>query len=267
MATNSGVEWCHDTRNLWWGCEEVHEGCDNCYARVWDTRWDGNHWGKGTRRRAIESVWKGFAKSQRMALESKGIRRIFVGSMMDIFEKSIMLEGVTSVSDYFTTEHLRNKYFEEIVPKMPNLLHLMLTKRPSNINKYIPDFWKHIVPKNVMFGTSPVNQPTADNLIPHLLNVKGRRFLSVEPMLGAVDLSKLYGDMEHPLQGIDWVIVGGESGHGKRPFNPDWARAIRDVCAENDVAFFMKQWDKIKPIPEDLMIREFPEHVQAEMLS
>ena len=57
---------------------------------------------------------------------------------------------------------------------------------------------------------------------------------------------------------IDWVICGGESGHGKREFNPDWARSLRDECEVFEVPFFMKQWDKVKAIPDDLMIREFP---------
>lgn len=258
MAENSEIGWTDNTGNLWWGCEEVHLGCDNCYARVLDNRWDGNHWGKESRRRAIKSIWKDFTRWQIKAKEQGKITKVFVGSMMDIFEKPIKLEGITSVSDYFTTGELRDRYFDRVVPATPDLLHLMLTKRPSNINKYIPADWQLTPPKNIIYGTSPVNQPTADNLIPHLLKVNGKRFLSIEPQLGEVDLTKLYANQTRPLEGIDWVIVGGESGGYKRPFNPDWARSIRDVCKKYKVPFFMKQWDKIKLIPDDLMIREFP---------
>lgn len=260
MGSYTGIEWCKRTGNIWWGCEEVHEGCDNCYARILDNRWNGNHWGADRPRRAIKSIWKDFMRWQLEAQASKEIHRVFVGSMMDIAEKPMPLVDIKGNKLEGTTGDLRKKYFNEIVPLTPNLLHLMLSKRPSAFNKYIPDDWKFYPPKNIMFGTSPVNQPTADNLISHLLKVKGRRFLSIEPQLGFVDLEKLYGNQTIPLEGIDWVIVGGESGHHKRPFNPDWARAIRDTCKKYDTPFFMKQWDKIKEIPVDLMIREFPLH-------
>lgn len=258
MAENSEIGWTDNTGNLWWGCTEVHEGCDNCYARILDNRWDGNHWGNEHPRRQIKSIWKDFNRWQRNAQADGKIVKVFVGSMMDIFEKPMPLVDIKGTKLAGTTGDSRNKYFEDVVPKTSNLLHLMLTKRPSNINKYIPYHWQKVPPANVMFGTSPVNQPTADNLIAHLLQVKGKRFLSIEPQLGEVDLEKLYGNQTRPLEGIDWVIVGGESGHHKREFNPDWARSIRDTCQKYEVPFFMKQWDKIKPIPEDLLIQEFP---------
>ena len=106
-----------------------------------------------------------------------------------------------------------------------------------------------------MFGTSVVNQKTADSMIPELLEVNGRRFLSIEPQLDTIVLRSEW--LEH----IDWIIVGGESGGHKRPFNPDWARSLRDQCQKAGVPFFMKQIDNIQPIPDDLMIREFPKHI------
>lgn len=268
MAENSEIGWTDNTGNLWWGCTEVHEGCDHCYARVLDNRYAGKdkegksagltHWGDEHPRRAIKSIWNDFARWQRDALAERKVTKVFVGSMMDIFEKPMPLVDVKGNLLQGTTGDLRNRYFEQVVPNTPNLLHLMLTKRASSPNKYTPQSWKATPPKNVMFGTSPVNQPTADNLIAHLLNVNGKRFLSIEPQLGFVDLKKLYGNMTRPLEGIDWVIVGGESGGHKRKFNPDWARHIRDTCKQYNVPFFMKQWDKVQPIPEDLLIQEFP---------
>lgn len=104
---------------------------------------------------------------------------------------------------------MRNDFFRFIdLGVYPDLLFLLLTKRPSNINKFIPGFWQKTPPENVIFGTSPCDQETYDNLKKHLLKVNGKRFLSIEPQLADIDL----GD----LSGIHWVIQGGESGHHKR---------------------------------------------------
>jgi protein gp37 len=144
----------------------------------------------------------------------------------------------------------------------PNLQFLLLTKRPSNINKMIPGNWISNPPKNVIFGASISDQETAYIIVPQLLKVNGRKFLSIEPQIGKVSLSDLIwkecqGE-EGRVAGIDWVIVGGESGGGKREFNPDWARSLREECQTAQIPFFMKQWDKIKAVPEDLLIRQFP---------
>ena len=131
-------------------------------------------------------------------------------------------------------------------------MFLLLTKRPSNINKYIPDEWKKCPPENVMFGTSPVNQATANNLLGHLLEVKGKRFLSVEPQLDEITLIPWLQN-----KSIHWVIQGGESGHHKRKFDTDWARKLMAECHATDTPYFFKQIDKVQPIPTDLMVREF----------
>lgn len=276
MAQNSKIEWTHHTANLWWGCTEVHEGCDNCYARVLDNRWNGNHWGKDSARRVINSVWKDLNKYQKLAKEAGQLHRVFVGSMMDIFEKPV--EVVDIKGNPFTmnpddggmpdlqimTSILRDRLFKQISDGLyPNLIFLLLTKRPSNINRFIPTAWKTNPPVNVMFGTSIVNQKTADKLVEELLEVNGRHFISMEPQLDFVILQQRWLDVPrynelYPKGQIDWIIVGGESGHGKRPFNPDWARQTMHDCLANKVPFFMKQIDKIQPIPEDLMIRQFP---------
>lgn len=257
MAENSKIEWTKHTNNLWWGCVEVHAGCDNCYARVLDNRWGGGHWGNESPRKIVKSVWNNFIKYQKLAKEADEIHRVFVGSMMDIFEKPMPLVDFNGKKMAGTTEDLRNRYFNEIVPSTPNLLHLMLTKRPSNINKYIPESWKNNPPKNVMFGTSPIDQETANTLIPQLLKVKGYKFLSVEPQLGEVILKPEWIDQTLEEK-INWIIVGGESGANKRPFNPDWARKLRDQCLKAGLPFFMKQWDKVKEIPADLEIKQYP---------
>jgi protein gp37 len=265
MAENSKIEWTHHTANLWWGCTKVHVGCDNCYALLQSKRYGHDVWGTDKPRRLIKNVWDELQKYQKQAEAVEEIHRVFVGSMMDIFEKPMPLVDhkgnphQESENDFWNTGQLRDKLFNEVVPNSPNLMFLLLTKRPSNINKYIPESWKLNPPKNVMFGTSPVNQETADKLIVQLSEVNGKRFVSIEPQLEVIDLmGKIKGTNRVLLDCVDWVINGGESGHGKRTFDCDWGRLIRDNCEVKGVPFFFKQIDKIKIIPEDLMIRDFP---------
>lgn len=284
---NKGISWCDYTINLWWGCTKVHEGCDHCYAETLSKRWGEDVWGNDKPRRIINSVWNDLSRFQRLAKESGEINRVFVGSMMDIFERPMPLiekngDIVPCVGKkQMNTGDLRNILLENITNGWyNNLMFLFLTKRPSNINKYIPESWKVNPPENVMFGTSPVNQATANKLIPQLLRVNGRRFLSVEPQLGEVNLTMIDADkggdkewcMINSLIGeqtdmarpcfnvpkIDWVIQGGESGHHRRSFDLDWAYSMKHQCKEAGVPYFFKQIDKVLPIPEDLMVREFP---------
>lgn len=287
MAKDTKIEWAHHTVNLWWGCTKVHTGCNNCYAETLANRWGKNVWGNDVPRRGVKSWASDLENYQQKAKEVNEVHRVFVGSMMDIFEKpmpmvdykgdDIKVTGTIHGPQPYMTHFLRNLLFDLIDRgKYPNLMFLFLTKRPSNINKYIPESWILSPPKNVMFGTSPVDQATADILIPQLLKVKGNRFLSVEPMLGPIDMKKYLwvnqGEFCHDcgasskepcdnvicqFKPLSWVIVGGESGPGKRPFDPEWARSIRDQCQAAKVPFFMKQMDKIKEVPEDLLIRQF----------
>lgn len=251
MAENSKIEWTKHSANLWWGCTKVHEGCDNCYALTFSKRVGNDIWGDDKPRRLVADIWKKLKKWQKQAYKVNEIHRVFCGSMMDIFEKS-----KDDVVDHKgrpikgSTGYAREKFFKEVIPNSPNLMFLLLTKRPSNINKMIPEAWKTNPPKNVMFGTSPVSTKTAKTLIKQLQQVNGFKFLSVEPQLEEIT------DID--LDGIDWVIQGGESGHTKRPFNPDWGRKLRDICKERNVPFFFKQIDKKIQIPDDLLIREFP---------
>jgi len=252
---DSKIEWCTHTTNLWHGCTHAQSiGCDNCYAEVLSHRWGKNVWGNNNPRLETKTWAKDLIKYQKKALESNDIHSVFVGSMMDIFEKRMPLINHKGEKLEYDTNDLRVKLFEDIIPITPNLLYLLLTKRPPNINKQIPESWKSNPPKNVIFGTSPVNQETADRMIPQILEVNGNIFLSIEPMLDKIILKPEWFKSGK----IKQIIVGGESGHGKRPFNPDWARSIMAQCKEFNVPFFMKQWDKIQEIPDDLMLREFP---------
>lgn len=270
MATNSEIGWTHDTRNFWWGCTEVHAGCDNCYAKVWDKRMGGNHWGARGVRRAIKEVWDGLAKSQKLA-EKEGInRRVFVGSMMDIFERSRPAVNLKGEMIGKETGDLRHMFFQRVKDGFyPNLIFLLLTKRPQNITRMIPPEWLENPPPNVMYGTSVSNQESADSMIHHLVKVPGRHFLSVEPLLGPVNLElsgRNYGrDFETWSERVDWVICGGESGRGARPMEESWAEDVALQCYDSQTPFFMKQMggttDKRErwfDLPPAIRVRDVP---------
>ena len=283
------------TANLWWGCTKVHSGCDHCYAETLSKRFGDNVWGNENPRKKIKSFFNDLDIYQKKTKALNEIHRVFVGSMMDIFEKPMplidskgktvshpIMEDEDPLNELgYSTGDLRSFFFAEIENgRYPNLMFLLLTKRPSNINKYIPESWKTNPPENVMFGTSPVDQETANKLIPQLLAVNGKRFLSVEPQLDEISFRwalwhdwlkdenaseqihegklVLVRNQYDGVKGIDWVIQGGESGHHRRPFDVGWARKLRDQCKEAGIPYFFKQIDKVKEIPEDLKIMEFP---------
>lgn len=253
MAANSKIEWTKHTANLWWGCSEVHSGCDHCYARERSHRFDGDNplWGNQTPRRRILSFWKDLNKYQRKASKINEVHPVFIGSMMDIFEKSMPLLNPTD--EVTTTGELRDTLFNEIQKGLyPNLRFLFLTKRPSNINKYIPQAWKESPPENVIFGASVVNPPTLETVLDQLSKVKGKLFLSMEPQLAHIDLPA------HTHKVIHWIIQGGESGPHRRPFDLTWAYSMKKQCASQGIPYFFKQIDKVQPVPDDLMVKETP---------
>jgi len=254
MAKDSPIEWTKNTGNPWIGCVGVHKGCDNCYAAALAKRWGNDVWGNDKPRKLVISFWDDLLKYQKEAKVARKRHPVFVGSMMDIFEKPMPLIDHKGNALNITTGDVRQKLFENISRGLyPNLLFLLLTKRPSNINKYIPDAWKLSPPSNVAFGTSPVDQATANTLIAQLIQVNGKRFLSVEPQLDEITLLPWLQD-----KSIHWVIQGGESGPRKRPFNTDWARKMLAECMATNTPYFFKQIDKVQPIPADLMVRQFP---------
>ncbi len=262
MGENSKIEWTHHTANLWHGCTKVHAGCDHCYAETLTKRWKRDIWGNDKPRWEIQSTFNDLDKYQRLAAIAGETQRVFVGSMMDIFEKPMpVINSKGELQDY-TTGMIRQMYFDQVVPVTPNLLHLMLTKRPSNISKFIPDSWQERPLANVMYGTSPCDQKTFDTLWLQLARVNGKRFLSIEPLLGPVHLRSycpscnqlLVGSLSHRCGTChtstrlpDWVIVGGESGPHARPMHPNWVRSLRVQCMEADIPFFFKQWGEWRP--------------------
>lgn len=284
---NTGITWCHYSANLWWGCTKVHEGCTNCYAETTAKRWGQDVWGNDAPRRIVKSAFSELDKFQVLAKSANEMHRVFVGSMKDIFEKSMPVVDINgNLIENMTTGILRNELFSRIsLNRYPNLMFLFLTKRPSNINKMIPEQWLENPPSNVMYGTSVVNQTTANQLVPQLLKVNGKRFLSIEPQIDFIDLNLVKcerfgadGDMCQDscyfVNGglkscsswlnIHWVIQGGESGPNRRPFNLEWATFLKKQCQSAHIPYFFKQIDQViektQGIPEHLQIREFPEY-------
>lgn len=249
MAENSKIEWTDHTANFWWGCFKVSDGCKNCYADTLAHRYGKKIWGPvaTTEREYKNAIWKNLTKWNRQAKEAGQRKRVFVMSMGDFFE------------DHPQVTEWRQDALA-LMQECHWLDFQVLTKRPENVIEMIEasrshsfsdaEMWFYNYP-HIWVGTSVENQEQADKRIPELLKIPARvRFLSCEPLLGAVDLSEwLLPIDKQPSHGIlvtesliDWVIAGGESGPNARPMHPDWARSLRDQCREAGVPFLFKQW-------------------------
>lgn len=280
MAEETGIEWCDSTWSGWIGCTKVstaeHGGgaCDNCYAEALNKRFSGGgNWGPGApRRRTSDANWKLPASWNRnaisFALAHDGRkRRVFLNNQADIFDNEV-------------ADELRAEVFA-LIEATPNLEWLMLTKRIGNAKHMLPAAWLEPGgwPKNIRLGITLCNQPEANRDIPKLLALGCPNFVSIEPLLGSVDLTTigqytcgwrnmnaLRGSITDgtlamsPSQGsssvsttfgnptVDWVIVGGESGPKARPMHPDWVRSLRDQCEDAGVPFMFKQWGEFVPV-------------------
>ena len=233
MAENSKIEWTHNTFNPWWGCVKVSEGCRNCYAETFARRF-GVQWGPLAERRiAGPDTWAATLKWERKAKRDGTRRRVFCASMADVFDDRRDLDAA------------RVRLFR-LMQDTPHLDWLVLTKRPENVIALIDGVWiDDGFPVNVWLGTTVENQPMADRRIAELLKIPcNRHFLSCEPLLGNVNLMPWLGIPQNNSR-VDWVICGGESGPGARPMQTEWARSLRDQCANAGVPFFFKQWGGI----------------------
>ena len=227
MGEGSAIEWTGHTFNPWWGCTKVSPACDHCYAETWAKRTGHDVWGPRTKRRLLsDDYWNQPLRWDRNASRSGRRVRVFCASMADVFEWGHGLN-----------RHRRRLW--EIIEGTPNLDWLLLTKRPHLVGRLAP--WGEHWPDNVWLGTTVENQRFAEKRIRFLLDIPSRyRFLSCEPLLGPVELSKWIDELH-------WVIAGGESGGGARPTHPDWIRGLREQCVDAEVAFHFKQWGSWRP--------------------
>jgi len=217
MADKSSIEWTDATWNPVSGCTKITAGCDNCYAARFSERF------RGVPGHPFENGFDLTLKPHRLSqpLTWKRPRMIFVNSMSDLFHKEIP-------KDYIA-------YVFETMEAADWHIYQVLTKRSSLLQKFINDRYKdRVAPKHMWFGVSVENEKSSAR-IRHLQKANASvRFLSVEPLIGPV------GDLA--LDGISWVIVGGESGPGARPMDRQWVIDIRNQCVHAKVAFFFKQW-------------------------
>lgn len=239
MAENSKIEWTDHTFNPWIGCQKVSPGCDHCYAESLSNRYGWVEWGPhGERKRTSEANWK---KPRQWAKAARGAQRrprVFCSSLADVFDNQVDPSWRIDLFD--------------LIAETEELDWLLLTKRPENIAKMLPTNWNVADYHNVWLGTTCEDQERYDRRWPILCDIPAIvHFISYEPAIGPL---RLHNGPDQP----DWVICGGESGPGARFMLPAWAVDIRNDCTERGVYFFMKQMTGKKPIPEYLMLREFP---------
>lgn len=213
MADGSNIEWTDATWNPVTGCTKVSAGCKNCYAERMSYRLQAMgkvHYRNGFRLALHEDALT-------IPLGWRSPRLVFVNSMSDLFQVGVPLDFIQRVF--------------QVMTDCPHHTFQILTKRPEIAAAHASQLnW----PDNVWLGTSVENVDVLPR-ITHLRRIPAAvRFLSVEPLLEPIP--------SLPLAGIHWVIVGGESGPGCRPIEPDWVRNIRDRCVEHGVPFFFKQW-------------------------
>lgn len=263
MGEKTGIAWTDATFNPWQGCARVSPGCENCYAESNDARWfpGAEHWGVNAPRRFFgDKHWNEPRRWNHKAKLTGVRKRVFCASMADVFEDRPALVP-------------QRQRLWELISETPMLDWLLLTKRPENIERMKlnafpwPHLWLGVTGENDKYA-----RERADDLreIPAAV-----RFISYEPALGPVDWDAVLGP-----GGIDWLIVGGESGFGGhiREFKLEWAEQTLEACRRYKVAYFMKQVGRFprqsgqliqlkldrragaafEEIPAHLQIREFP---------
>ena len=290
------IEWSEFSWNPFRGCRHKSDGCKFCYAELIASRFSGTD--KNGKVLPFSNVaskvngeprWNGKTElDEQMLLEPlkrKKPTTYFVNSMSDTFYEEMPDEWIDKL---FAVMALSSNHTFQILTKRAERMKKYLSKDFLSLevwlasNEISSPFDDNYVLKtlrktkgrglfplpNVWIGVSVENQQTADERIPHLLNTPAAvRFLSCEPLLDKVDLTKCrdsngsefnYLENEHIGSNltcfirnkIDWVIVGGESGNNARPTNPDWVKSLRDQCYKSDTAFFFKQWGEWFPVCE-----------------
>ena len=282
MSQQTAIEWTDLSWNPVHGCSVVSPGCAHCYAATLSLRYGQTKkpWTPGN---AAENVilkphklreplsgaktWQGLGAAAAAAGKTEG-KLVFVNSMSDLFHEAV---PSTFIIDVFNVMREASQHTFQILTKRPERMANMLRSWP--LREHWPNVW---------LGTSIENRRFVHRADWLRIVDPAVRFISAEPLLGPL-LPKIAGSEEEPIAwwpdgrdtpcvpydgldlfGIDWLIVGGESGSKARPMDMEWVRDLRDACEALDVAFFVKQLGGARPgtrledLPEDLRIREFP---------
>ena len=226
MALKSSIEWTESTWNPVTGCNKISPGCKFCYAE---------RMAKRLKAMGSENYKNGFKltlqeQALNLPLTWKKPQTIFVNSMSDLFHKDVPF---TFIQKIFSVMNQADWHRFQILTKRSDLL----LKHNSNLS-WIENIW---------MGVSVENQDYTyriDDLRETNAHIK---FLSIEPLIGRIN--------ELSLEGIDWVIVGGESGPGARPIEEEWVLRIRDICKESKVPFFFKQWGGVNKKKNGRMLK------------
>ncbi|MFD8491859.1 DUF5131 family protein [Amycolatopsis sp. NPDC059657] len=222
MSTRSSIEWTETTWNPTTGCDQVSPGCDHCYALTLAKRLKAMGSAKYQTDGSPVSSGPGFGvtiheSTLQEPLRWRQPRLVFVNSMSDLFHAKVPVDFIRRVFD--------------VMAATPQHTYQILTKRARRLRRLAPSLnW----PDNVWIGVSVESAGQLERVDDLRAVPAAVRFLSCEPLLGPLP------DLD--LAGIGWVIVGGESGPGARPMDPEWALAVRDRCTSSDVPFFFKQW-------------------------
>jgi protein gp37 len=256
MAAVTKIEWCDHTFNPWWGCTQVSSLCDHCYAMMLDARWYKRvHWGPAAPRRYFgDAHWREPLKWERAAQAEGRRHRVFCASMADVFDNEV--------------DHAVRDRLWSLIRQTPNLDWVLLTKRIGNASDMLPDDWGAGYP-NVWLLAS-VDQAGLERDVPKLLAIPAVvHGVSIGPQLATVRLGSY-------VKRLQWVINGGESGAGARPYHLEWGRSLVAECSRAGTAMFMqklgcKPFEAGRPLPlrdyaggdwnewpADLRIRQFP---------
>jgi protein gp37 len=221
MGAVTKIEWCHHTFNPWWGCTQVSPLCDHCYAMMLDARWFKRvHWGPRARRRYFgDEYWDQPLKWDRRATAAGCRRRVFCASMADIFDNR--------------ADPAQRERLWQLIRRPPSLDWLLLTKRIGNAPRMLPGDWGRGYP-NVWLILS-ADQAALKRDVPKLASIPAIvHGVSIEPQLAPLRLGRIAGLLQ-------WVINGGESGAGARPFHLEWARSLAAECRGAAIPIFIQR--------------------------
>lgn len=246
MAEETGISWCDSTANLWMGCTKLSAACDFCYAEdlmgTEGSRLKQVEWGPHGIRKYVKKGWADLRKWQRAANKNGGIdpklgrrRCVFINSLSDFFDNHSSID-LTWRSEAWA-----------LFRRCPSLNIILVTKRPQNIARMLPEFWDEISERFCIMVTTE-NQTEFDRRTNAMFDAfKGHN----KPGVYAVSAEPLFGPIKFANRArafLDWVIAGGESGKEARPSQSDWFRVLRDQCRLYRIPFHFKQWGEWLPV-------------------